>query len=90
MRPLNGLIHVSVFEHQKRALAASLKRDVLHVDGCRLHDVAASHGAARESDLVNLGVTGKDSTSGLAVAGDYIDNARREASLLYETGQVEG
>ena len=50
--PLDGLVDVSVVEHDRRALAAELERDLLQVGlGGRLHDFATDERATGERDL---------------------------------------
>jgi hypothetical protein len=89
MRPLHSLVQIGVFKHQQRALSASLECDVLHVDSSGTHDVAASSGASGESNFVDSLVSGENSSSSLAVSRHDVDDARREACFLDESGQVE-
>jgi hypothetical protein len=89
VRPLHGLIQIGVLKHQQRALAAGLECDVLHVDSSGTHDVAASRGAACESNLVHSLVTSEDSSSRLTVSRNNVDDAGREACFLDESGQVK-
>jgi hypothetical protein len=89
VRPLDSLIQIGVLKHQQWALAAGLECDVLHVDGGGTHDVAASRGAARESNLVDSLVSGENRSSRLAVSRHDVDDARRESCFFDERGQVE-
>lgn len=89
--PVDGLIDVGVVKDDVGGLATKLEGDLLEVGrGSSLHDGSADDSGASEGDLVNVHVGGEGGTSGLAVAGDEVEDTSRETSLLDELGENKG
>ena len=80
-RFLRELLEVGVGEHDVRALAAELERDLLHVAGGQPHDLLAGRGLAGERDLADARV-GRDRRTGRAAgSGHDVEDAGRDARL---------
>ena len=70
-----------VVEDDVGRLAAELQGDLLEVPGRRVHDQLPDLGRPGEGDLVNHRVGGEGGPGRLAVAGDDVDHAVRDARL---------
>ena len=82
-------IQVGVGEDDVRALAAELERDPLEGVGGARHDDPADLGRAGEGDLVDARVLDERRAGRLAIAGDDVDDARREAGLQGQLAQAQ-
>lgn len=91
VNPVDGLLDVGILEDDVGGLATKLEGDLLEVGrGSSLHDGSADDSGSSEGDLVNVHVGGQGSTSGLAVAGDEVEDTGRETSLLDELSENKG
>ena len=70
-------------------LAAELQRHAREVLGGALHHGLAGRGPAGEGDLVDARVRDQRRARLVAVAGDDVEDARREARLLDQRGELE-
>ncbi len=85
-----GLGHIDVRHHHHRALAAQFEGDVLERVGGVAVDQLADLGRAGEGHLVDIGVLDQPVTAGVAIAGDDVDHARRDAGFVNQVGQAQG
>ena len=76
----DGAVEIGILEDDEGRLAAELERQRLARAGGRLADQAADLGRAGEGDLVDAGMLDERRAGG-AVAGDDVDDARRQAGL---------
>ena len=81
-------LEVGVGEDDVRRLAAELERDLLQVARRGLHDQLADLGRAGERDLSTSGCAPAPRPR-LAVAGDDVDHARREARFLHQLAEPQ-
>lgn len=87
--PSRRLLNVGIVKDEEGRLAARLERDVLHVDGGRLHDFPSSSGGARKGNLSDFRVGSQRLAGVLAVAVDDVDHTGRETGLAHQVGHVE-
>ncbi|HVH11968.1 MAG TPA: aldehyde dehydrogenase family protein, partial [Longimicrobium sp.] len=80
---------VCAVEDDEGRLAAQLQRQLLARAGGRGADDLADLGRAGEGDLGDVGVA-DDLLANLAVAGDDVDHAGRQADLLADIGEGQG
>ena len=81
-------LEVGVLEHDVRALAAELERDLLQVARRRLHDQLADLGRAGEGDLVDR-VVRRERRAGVAEAGHDVDHPCGQPGLLHELAEAQ-
>ncbi len=84
----DGGIDVGVGEDDVGRLAAELERDALEAPSGDGADLAPHGGGAGEGDLVDVGM-GDERGAGGAVAGEDVDDARREADLERELAEAK-
>lgn len=88
--PVNGLLDIGIVEDNVGGLATKLEGNLLQVGlGSSLHDLAANNGRTSEGNLVDVHVGRDGGTSNPAEAGDDVENARGETSLLNELSKDE-
>ena len=88
--PGDGIVDISIVEHDVRALSTKLKGHLLEIrSGGGLHDLSANNGATGKGDLVDVHVGGHGGTSHLTESGDDVDNASGETSLFDQLGGEE-
>ena len=80
-RAIDGGFEIGIGEKDVGRLAAEFERDALHRVGRLLHDDLAHGGAAREGDLVHVGMLHQRRAGGLAKAGDDVDDAGRKTDF---------
>ena len=83
---LDGAVEIGVVEHDERRLAAEFERKLLARARRRAADEAADFGRAGEGDLVDV-VMRDERRARRAVAGDDVDDARRQARLDADFGE---
>jgi len=86
---LRDFIHVDIRHHDHRRLAPELEGDALQCVGGIAVDDLADLGRAGESDLIDVRVLHQAIACGVAVAGDDVDDSRREAGLRHEVGEAQ-
>ena len=74
-------VEIGVFEDDERRLAAQLEREPLVAGRSGAADGASHFGRAGERDLVDVGMLDQR-FAGRAVAGDDVDDARRQSDFL--------
>ena len=84
-RVVHCQLQVGVVQHQQRILAAQFQRHLLQVPATGLTDLAAGSGGTGELDRRHLRVGGQRRTGG-AIAGQHLQQARRQAGLLEQPG----
>ena len=86
--PLDRLVERAVVEDDVRGLAAELERQLDAGARELALDRLADLGRAGERDLVDVGVL-DEMRAGRAVAGDDVDDARRQLGLAADVGEDE-
>ena len=86
--PLDGLVERAVVEDDVGGLAAELERQLHAGAGELAPDRLADLGRAGERDLVEVGVL-DEMGAGRAVAGDDVDDPRRQLGLAADVGEDE-
>ena len=86
---VDGLVDRRIVEHDVRRLAAELERQLLARARELLLDLLADFGAAGERDLREVLVR-DERCPGAAVAGDDVDDARRQPRLLEDLAEPQG
>ena len=79
---------IDIGHHHHRRLAAEFERDMLERVGGVAVDQLADLGRSGEGDLVDIGMLDHAVTGGVAVAGDDVEHARREARFGDQIGQL--
>ena len=85
---LDRALDVGVGQHDVGRLAAELERHALEVAPRARADLAADRGRPREGDLVHARVC-DERGAGLAVAGDDVEHAGRDARLEGELAEAQ-
>ena len=85
----HDLIEVDVVEDDGRRLAAELEMHALQRRRRRRHDALAGDGAAGEADLVDQRALDQRRAELRAVAGDDVEDARRQVALLDRLGDQQ-
>ena len=80
-RAVDGGFEIRVGEENVGRLAAEFESDALDRVGGLLDDDLADCRAARERNLVDVGMLHQRRAAGLAEAGDDVDHARRQADI---------
>ena len=81
-------VEVGVVEDDVRALAAELQGEALGRRRRGAHHQAADLGRAGEADVLHVGVADQRRAD-LAVPGEHVDDARRDARLLADRGDPQ-
>src|SRR5437868_13307626 len=79
---IDGSFKVGVGEKNVRRFSAQLHGDALNGFGSRLEDDFSDRNAASEGDFINVGMRDQWSAGSLAVAGDDVYGAGRQANLF--------
>jgi hypothetical protein len=82
-------VEIGVLEHDQGRLSAQLEREALEVAGGRLDDQPADLCRPGERDLVDVRMRGERRTGGLAVTGDDVEHAVRQARLAEDLLQLQ-
>ncbi|MNM43982.1 hypothetical protein D3C81_548730 [compost metagenome] len=86
-RAFDGLIQVSVVEHDERRVAAQLQGNFLDVLGAFLHQLATDFGRAGEGQLAYQGVAGQFAANFAGAAGNHTQHASRDAGTVGQLDQ---
>src|SRR5215510_685366 len=86
-RAVDGGFEIGVGEEDVRRLAAKFESDTLHRVRGLLHDDLAHSGAAREGNLVDLGMAYQWRAGAFPEASNHIDDARRQADFRKPFGE---
>ena len=83
------LLDIDIGHHDDRRLAAKLERDALQrVGGAAVDDLADLRGPG-EGDLVDVGMPYQEGAGRVAIAGDDVDDTRRESGFRHEIGEAQ-
>ena len=86
----NGEIEIGIRKHDRGRLAAQLERHALQISGGGLDDQLADFGRTGERHLIHVRMLGKRRARRLAVAGDDVDHAVRNARFLNQFAEAQG
>lgn len=88
--PVHGLFHICIIEDDVGALATQFQGHVLQValGGC-FQDLATDKRRTSEGDFLDLHVVRDGIADSVTIAGEDVDDTRRETSLVDEVGNAD-